>query len=176
MDAHDPSPADGTARLSIFAPYSDIRTPPTAEQVAAFRDLLDNEAAVAGAVARALVQYCPGDAYDYDGDDDVLWEVDEIDDLRQLVRLVGVHVTNVARDGASCIGFEFDCAWDCEHGAGVMTHLGRVVAIGQGVWSFDGGLARQGLDRHPRQAEPGAPADGGVGFPEFISSSSPRRC
>jgi hypothetical protein len=158
-DAHDPSPADGTAQLSISAADSDARTPPTAEQVAAFRHLLDNEAAIADAVASALVRYCPGDAYD--GDDEVLWEVSGVDDLRQLVRLIGVHMITVARDGAACVGFEFACAWDYEHGAGVMTHLGRVVATGQGVCSFEAWIARQGLDRYPRQAEPGAAADGG---------------
>src|SRR5262245_50853461 len=76
-DAHDQSPADGTARLSIPAAEGDAHTPPTVEQVAAFRHLLDNEVAVADAVARALVEYCPGDAYD--GDDDVLWDVDGVD-------------------------------------------------------------------------------------------------
>jgi hypothetical protein len=156
-DAHDASPADGTARLSISAVDSDARTLPTAEQVAAFRHLLDNEAAVADAVARALVEYCPGNAYD--GDDEVLLEVSGADDLRQLVRLIGVHVLTVARDGAACIGFEFACAWDSEHGAGVMTHLGRIVASGQGVCSFEAWIARHGLDRHPRQAEPGAAPD-----------------
>ena len=142
-DSQDPSPADGTARLSISAVDSDARTPPTDEQAAAFRHLLDNEAAVAGAVACALVRYCPGDAYD--GDDEVLWEVDDVDDMRQLVRLIGVYVLTVARDGAACVGFEFACAWDYEHGAGVMTHLGQVIATGQGVCSFEAWIARDGL-------------------------------
>src|SRR5438552_3781461 len=52
-------PSGGTARLSI-APLDDkARTHPTAEQVAAFRHLMDKEAAVSDAVARALVDYCP---------------------------------------------------------------------------------------------------------------------
>lgn len=159
VDAHDLPPADGTARLSISSVDSDVRTPPTAEQVTAFRHLLDNEAAVAAAVARALVRYCPGEAYD--GDDDVLWEVGGVHDLRQLVRLTTVQVLTVARDGVACVGFEFACAWDYEHAAGVMTHLGRVVATGQGVCSFEEWIARDGLHRHPWQAEPGATADGG---------------
>jgi hypothetical protein len=157
VDAHDPSPAEGTARLSISSVDSDARTPPTAEQVAAFRQLLDNEAAVADAVARALVAYCPGDAYD--GDDEVLWEVDGEDDLRPLVRLTGVHILNVVRDGVACVGFEFACAWDYEHGAGVVTHLGRVGATGQAACSFEAWIARHGLDRIARQAKPGAAPD-----------------
>jgi hypothetical protein len=138
-------PADGTARLSISPNDSDTRSPPTAEQAAAFRYLLDYEAAVADAVAHALVRYCPGNAYD--GDDEVLWGVSQTDDLRQLVRLAGVHVLNVVRDGVACVGFEFSCAWDAEHGAGVMTHMGRIIATGQADCSFTEWIARQGLDR-----------------------------
>ena len=143
----DTAPApDGTVGLSLSPVSSHDRTPPTPEQAAAFQHLLSHEAAVAAAVAHALVDYCPG--YAYDGDDDVLWGVSGPDDLRSLVRLTGVHVLNVFRDGAACLGFAFDCAWDGEHGAGVMTHLGRVVATGQADCSFTEWIAQQGLDRH----------------------------
>jgi hypothetical protein len=139
-------PSDGTARLSISSLDHKARTPPTAEQVAAFRHLLANEAAVAAAVAQALVRYCPGEAYN--GDEEELLEVSEPDDLRPLVGLATVHLLNVARDGMACIGFEFGCVWDEEHGAGVMTHGGKVISTGQAVCSFEGWIARQGLDRH----------------------------
>jgi hypothetical protein len=100
---------------------------------------------VADAVARGLVEHCPGDAYD--GEDEVLLGVSEPDDLRPLVHLLGVHVLDVARDGAACVGFEFACAWDAEHGAGVMTHRRRVIATGQAVCSFEEWIARHGLER-----------------------------
>jgi hypothetical protein len=122
-----------------------VRTPPSAEQEAAFRHLLDHEAAVAAAVTAALVEYCPGHAYD--GDDEVLLGVSGPDDLRPLVCLLGVHVLDVVRDGAACVGFEFDCAWDAEHGAGVMTHRGRVIAAGQADCSFTEWIARHGLNK-----------------------------
>jgi hypothetical protein len=137
--------SDGTARLSISPLDDRARTPPTAEQVAAFRHLLDNEAAVAAAVARALVDYCPGNAYDRH--DEELLGVSEPADLRPLVGFSAVHVLDVFHDGAACIGFEFGCVWDEEHGAGVMTHLGRVIATGQADCSFVEWIARQGLTR-----------------------------
>jgi hypothetical protein len=139
------SPTDGTVRLSVSPMDADARTPPTADQESAFRHLLDNEGAVTAAVVSALVDYCPGHAYD--GDDDVLWNVREPVDLRPLVRLAGVHVLDVVRDGMACVGFEFDCAWDGEHGAGVMTHQGRVIAEGQADCSFTEWIARDGLVR-----------------------------
>jgi hypothetical protein len=134
------------------------QAPPTHQQIAAFRHLLDNEVAIANAVAHSLVTYCPGDAYD--GDDEVLWQVKVVDDLRQLVRLASVHILDVVRDGVACIGFEFACAWDDEHGAGAMTHLGRVVATGQAVCSFEAWIARHGLDRIARQSAPEVSEDG----------------
>jgi hypothetical protein len=89
---------------------------------------------------RALVEHCPGNAYD--GDDEELLEVSEPADLRPLVGLSAVHVLDVFRDGAACVGFEFGCVWDEEHGAGVMTHLGRVIARGQATCAFAEWIAR----------------------------------
>jgi hypothetical protein len=125
---------------------------PTSEQAAAFRDLLDNEAVVAEAIGRALLEYYPGereahlDDYDLEESEEVP-EVTELAGLRPLVGLSCVHVLSVARDGAACIGFEFGCVWDAEHGTGVMTHLGRVIATGQAECSFVAWIAQRGLDR-----------------------------
>ena len=138
-------PSDGTARLSISPLDDKDRTPPTAEQVAAFGHLMDNEAGVADAVARALVEYCPGQAYNWD--DAELIEASEPADLRPLVGLSSVHVLDVFHDGVACVGFEFGCVWDEEHGAGVMTHHGRVIATGQADCSFVEWIAQDGLQR-----------------------------
>jgi hypothetical protein len=125
---------------------------PTPEQAAAFRHLMDNEAAVADAVGRALLDYYPDerekyhDAYD-DGEVDRLPEISDPAGLRPLIGLSSVHVISVDRDGAACIGFEFGCVWDAEHGAGVMTHLGRVIATGQADCSFVAWIAREGLKK-----------------------------
>jgi hypothetical protein len=56
-------------------------------------------------------------------------------------------VLNVVSDGAACVGFEFGRVWDEEHGAGVMTHLGGMIATGEADCSFVEWIARQGLDR-----------------------------
>jgi len=142
----DATPSDGTARLTVEA-----KARPTSEQVAAFRHLLDNEASVAEAVASALLDYYPGereaylDAYDLEESDEVP-EVTDVSGLRSLVGLGSVHVLSLASDGVACIGFEFGCVWDSEHGAGVMTHHGRVIATGQADCSFVEWMARRGLE------------------------------
>jgi hypothetical protein len=145
-------PSDGTARLSVEPMDVDSRTPPTPEQIAAFQHLLDNEASIAAAIGHALLAYYPGereaylDAYELE-ESDKLPVITEIADLRPLVGLSNVHVLSVNRDGVACIGFEFGCEWDDEHGAGVMTHRGRVIATGQADCSFVEWIAREGLDK-----------------------------
>jgi hypothetical protein len=144
----DKRPSDGTARLTVDAKAKALPTP---EQVAAFRHLLDNETAVAEAVKLALLDYYPSereaylDAYDLEESDEVP-EVADVAGLRSLVGLGSVHVLSLVRDGVACIGFEFGCVWDAEHGAGVMTHRGRVIAVGQADCSFVEWMARRGLD------------------------------
>lgn len=141
--------SDGSARLTVDA---EAKARPTSEQVAAYRHLLDNEAAVAQAVGHALLEYYPGqrEAYLKGYGLTASAEVPEVTDLaglRSLVGLSSVHVLSLARDGVACIGFEFGCAWDEEHGAGVMTHRGRVIAIGQADCSFVEWIAEEGLDK-----------------------------
>ncbi len=133
----DPAASDGTAGLTV---EGDAESLPTPEQAAAFRYLLEHESAVAAAVLRAIFEYYPAEREAKD--------VPEIADpagLRALVGLSAVHVTWVVQDGAACIGFEFGCAWDAEHGAGVMTHLGWVIATGQADSSFVAWIAREVL-------------------------------
>jgi hypothetical protein len=143
------TPSDGTARLTVDA---EAKASPTPEQVAAFRHLLENEATVAEAVGRALLDYYPGeraaylDAYDL-GESDEMPEVTALAGLRSLVGLGSVHVLSLAKDGMACIGFEFGCVWDGEHGAGVMSHRGRVIATGQADCSFVQWTAQKGLDK-----------------------------
>lgn len=141
--------SDGTASLTVD---TEAKRHPTSEQIAAFQYILDNEAEVAEAVGLALLDYYPGersaylDAYDLESSDEVS-EVTDLVGLRSLAGLHSIHVLSLARDGMACIGFEFGCAWDDEHGAGVMTHRGRVIATGQADCSFVEWIAERGLDR-----------------------------
>ncbi len=71
------------------------------------------------------------------------------------MRLSSVHVLDVFKDKIACVGFQFPMRLDEEHGAGVMTHKGRVIATGQADCSFTQWIARQCLEREiegPNQA------------------------
>ena len=56
--------------------------------------------------------------------------------LRELIGLSVVHVLAEGKDGVPYIGFQFGCTWDGEHGLGVMTHQGQVVAVGTADAAF----------------------------------------
>lgn len=134
-------------RLSINPENDDERTPPTQGQVQAFQHLLTNETAVTAAVLNRMFKHYPEDKYSYEEfhEDEGLKlpSIKKPEGLRTLIHLSGVHLLNVYKDGVAYIGFEFGCAWDGEHGAGVMTHLGRIVTSGQADCSFLDWIARR---------------------------------
>jgi Domain of unknown function (DUF6985) len=138
----DDSPSNGTARLNVVPEDEERRSHPTVEQEVAFKYMLDHEAAVAASVLQALFNRYPDEKaayagdYSEDGAEETLPDITDPSGLRALIGLSNVHVLSVVKDGAAYIGFEFGCAWDEEHGAGVMTHQGRVIAVGQADTAF----------------------------------------
>ncbi len=157
---------EGRYWLEVFV---ENNAPPSPEQVAAFRYLVDNEASVFAAVTRTLLEFYPGararciDAYD--GDSACIAEVEEIlpevitdaAGLHPLVGLSGVNILPVARDGMAYVGFALGCEWDGEHGAGVMTHRDRVIVTGS---MFEASVT-WAAKKDAARAEPGPASDGG---------------
>jgi hypothetical protein len=142
-------PSAGAARLHVARPAGEA-TPPTSEQIAAYRYLLDHDTAIREAVLTALLEAYPGmqDEYGFDEDDELMPAVEQPGQFRELVGLSEVHILPVARDGVAYIGFEFGCTWDDEHGLGFMTHKDRVLEVGGADTSFDEWIATQ--DAAPR--------------------------
>jgi hypothetical protein len=132
--------SDGSARLTVTPVNVEARTPPLAEQVLAFRLLLENERAVADSILHAVFAEYPGmrKSYGYDEEEAAKFmpEIKQAKQLRTLIGLSNVHVLNVAKDGIGYTGFEFGCTWDDEHGLGIMMHRDRVVKIGGADTSF----------------------------------------
>jgi hypothetical protein len=67
--------------------------------------------------------------------------------LRGLVTLTTVHLHWPQRNGLAYVGYELACAWDSEHGVGVMTHGERIVAIGQADTAILGWVAERDLKK-----------------------------
>ncbi len=51
-------------------------------------------------------------------------------EIRAQVLLQNITIFRVVRGEVAYVGYGFACDWDPEHGAGVMTHGDRVVAVG----------------------------------------------
>jgi hypothetical protein len=135
-------PSWGEALLNVAVVDSeldDAAEPPApdAAQIAAMQHLRDNEATVASAVLQAVFERYPEEKEAYEDEmDDTLPEITEPSGLLSLMGLSNVHVLSVAKDDVAYIGFEFECEWEEEHGAGVMTHLGRIVEVGHADSAF----------------------------------------
>ena len=59
------------------------------------------------------------------------------EDMRRLVSFEGLFVWYRSKDGVAYTGYSFSCAWDNEHGAGVIVHEDRVVEVGDAATAFD---------------------------------------
>jgi hypothetical protein len=156
-DVSSDRPADGTVDLRVASENSDNRAPPTQGQAQALLHLLENEATVATTVLNKLFRNYPGEkaAYEDAFDEDegaTLPDIGEPNEMRTLIGLTSVYIHTVYKDGAAYIGFEFGCVWDREHGAGVMTHLGRIVEVGQADCSFLEWIAERDAKRRKKKS------------------------
>lgn len=129
--------------------------PPSPEQTAAYAHLMDHQDEVVDAVLTALLK-------DYtklrktwlrNQPDLDLPAITTPAEMKKNVGLGNLHMHPVARDGHAYIGLEPGCTWDEEHGAGVLLHKSRVVAVGQADTSFDTHAAQKDATR-PRPKKP----------------------
>lgn len=141
--AGSPAPAKGYARDDLVAEPGEVIAffenddgsceAPEAMMIAAARWLLANEAAFYGAVRDALLADLPRLRAEQDSivlpDDAFLLPSQWTEEtMHALVRLNGVTFHPVA--GAPYIGLDFGCAWDAEHGYGMMMAGTDVVETG----------------------------------------------
>jgi hypothetical protein len=113
---------------------------PAAEQAAGYSVLKSNEKEVAEAVLEGIYKYYIGlrkQFQEYGESLRGMPVVMESEQLKGLMKLNGIHVSNLAREGMAYVGLSFSCTWDDEHGLGVMMHGKRVVSVGEADVAFD---------------------------------------
>ena len=147
---------DGTVRLNVPVEDDEEQTPPTAAQIKAMRHLLDNEKKVAATVLAAVFEIYPDAKAEYESDygddpDIELPDIDKPSGLRPWMRLAHVHVLYVSKADVAYVGFEFACVWEEEHGAGVLTHRGRIVEVGHGDTAFLEWIAERDARRRKKK-------------------------
>ncbi|MGV3756247.1 MAG: DUF6985 domain-containing protein [Verrucomicrobiota bacterium] len=118
--------------LSVDSKSKHGTIPPSAEQLATFKHLMKDQAELRETVLQAIfadyprLRECYGD---FPGPENMP-EVSSPAELLRLIRLGTVHIMCNPKDGLTRLGFGFSCKWDEEHGLGVSTHHGKVVAMG----------------------------------------------
>jgi len=148
-----PGQSDGSARL-IFDTDGAGNVPPTAAQIQAYRWLLDHEDEVSAVVLDTIFTEYPRFRSEYldafeEGDEEAEATAPAITQPTQLRALMGlnaVFILPMCRDGVGYVGFEFGCDWEPEHGLGVLTHMNRVVEIGQADVAFNSNRAEDDAD------------------------------
>ena len=106
----------------------------TIEQVNAIQYLVEHAEQVRDALLKGLQNELPKLKESYD---ELVPDIDTLEEFKNYIGLAIVHVMPSDKDGFAYIGFELGCEWDIEHGAGVMMHKDRVIAIGQADTAFD---------------------------------------
>ncbi|MBB5057595.1 hypothetical protein HDF16_002301 [Granulicella aggregans] len=126
-------PSDGKVRI-VFAPQGRGIEPLSASEIASVFWVIENEALISEALISSLVKKYPVLQKQYGFSDDeeakLMPDVKSADDFRSLIGLSSVNIHQVQKDGTPYAGFEFGCAWDDEHGLGVLMHGTRTVEIG----------------------------------------------
>jgi len=134
-------PSKGSVVLNIPRLDEDDASPrpPSAEQVAAYAYFKENQAEVTDAIMKALLKdYARTRSQWLKHDPDLeLPEITSAEEMRKNVGLGTLHMFDIAKNGVAYFGLELGCTWDDEHGAGVVLHSNRVVAVGQADTSFD---------------------------------------
>jgi hypothetical protein len=127
-----PEPSDGAVAL-IFAPEGRGLEPLSEQEMRLISWFEQNEPSVSEEVKVAIIEWCSPQSLErtskFDFDDHFPVIADE-QDLKENVGLYAVNIHQVNMGGIPYIGYEFGCAWDKEHGLGVLIHGTRVVEVG----------------------------------------------
>jgi len=126
--------SDGIVKVFVQGKEIDYVKTTTIQQVNAIGFLVDNSEAIRNALLVGLLNVLPSLKEFYE---DLIPDIDNIEDFKNLIGLSNLHIMTSDKDGFAYIGFELGCDWDDEHGVGIMMHKDRVVAIGQAETSFD---------------------------------------
>lgn len=126
-------PSDGLVRI-VFAPEGRGNEPLTDSEISAINWAIEHESSMSKALISSLLKEYPSlqKQYGYSGKEkaELMPDIKSAEDLRALIGLSSVNVHQVQQNGIPYIGFEFGCAWDQEHGLGVLMHGTRTVQIG----------------------------------------------
>jgi hypothetical protein len=124
---------------------------PSAMQIINFSWLEEEHEALAAAVLSSIHRQYPHirSTYDFLPEEDlpaVLPEIAAPEDLLPLLRLNILTIQAIDHASTPYLGFDFSCAWDEEHGLGVLTCGTEILEIGTADVSVDRAAAQEHRD------------------------------
>lgn len=123
-----------------FAPEGRGEGPLTNREMTLIQTAMETVNETAAASVSAIFAEYPNlrDAYGYEPDEQAQYmpDLSSIGELYGLIDVTAVAVHQIDRSGQPYVGFEFSCAWDPEHGTGVLMNGPRVVDIGGAATAF----------------------------------------
>ncbi|MEM7245830.1 MAG: hypothetical protein AAF533_10835 [Acidobacteriota bacterium] len=124
----------------VFAPSESEDSPPNQGDLLLVQWLVDHQESLRESLMTGLLAEYPNRQalYDYDGSEKVelMPDVTTAEELRPLLRLNTLYLHSPLADGTPVLGFLFRCAWDEEHGLGIVMNGHRVVAVCDGDRAF----------------------------------------
>ena len=149
-DERDPKPRHGIFPVTFngAGPMPGGPPAPSDAQRRAYEFLRDHEPAVGRSVLAALHRFYRDEVIARRADwfpttkdaaemERRLPSAPSPDDMRRLVQFDGVFVWSSSNAGVAYTGFSFACAWDIEHGVGVVTHEDRVLLVSEASDAFN---------------------------------------
>ncbi len=129
---------DGELDLSVSSPVDEKPEPPSREQMVSYQHLIDHQESLLETVLQAIFADYPRlrECYADSVGDELMPPISAVSDLLSLIRPNVVHLLGNPKDGFTRVGCGFSCKWDYEHGLGVLTHRGVVIAIGESDEAF----------------------------------------
>jgi uncharacterized protein DUF6985 len=142
---------DGSSVLLTFAPEGRNEAPLSAEEILLAEWVPKNQTTQKLILLDAVLKAYPDfrqqffDDYDFEENEDDLPIITSTGILSKVITLEEVNVHQISKGGAPYVGYQFACAWDDEHGLGVLMHSSRIVEIGGAdtaclLWIAEGDL------------------------------------
>ncbi|MFT3712004.1 MAG: hypothetical protein QM817_30550 [Archangium sp.] len=139
-------PGEKVAKGSILVSVGEDGDDVTAAQQRAYRALIKEARATQTVLLDAIVASYPEARRRFDGFFMAMPEQVNRKSLEDLISLTSVCIHDVERGGLAYVGFSFSCAWEREHGLGVMTLGRRIVKLGGADTAILGWIAARDRD------------------------------
>jgi hypothetical protein len=138
----------GRVKIQIGSDMEDDNPTITGDHVNAYNYLTQNQEQIKTAILQGLLKEYKNlqELYGYAEDDELMPEIDNVSQFKNLIGLSTVHILNVNKDDIAYVGYQFGCTWDDEHGLGFMTHKDRIIEVGGADISFMTWVAKRDLN------------------------------